>query len=201
MISVDYIVLDIANVGIAIYNDLGIVTEDNERGIEYPAYTVMRHKSIDKALYEELSEKTMAIGATPVIYPIFASGKLNSDIATQLKTKLESKKIRFLLPMSEAEEFLVKTQKKYLNADPASNERVFFLHPYAQTQELIKEAVSLEFSMLSGNIKLTEPRMGRKDRFTSVSYGNYFAGLLDENIMREMNIEDDFETLKKLIWF
>jgi hypothetical protein len=37
----------------------------------------------------------------------------------------------------------------------------------------------------TGIVKLKEPKTGRKDRWSSVSYGNYFASLLEKDLMKD----------------
>jgi hypothetical protein len=53
--------------------------------------------------------------------------------------------------------------------------------------------------MLSGNIKLIESPGSRKDRYTSISYGNYYASFLDQELVREEDNEDDFSIIASLV--
>ena len=44
----------------------------------------------------------------------------------------------------------------------------------------------------AGYIKLEEPAGARKDRYTSVSYLNYYVSLLDTKLLKE-KYQDDYE--------
>ena len=87
----DFIVLDVANAGIAVLDQLGVISKNTERGVEYPPFTIMQHSSIDKSVYEELSKRTLGLNAIPVVYPITATAKLNSGIAVDFRDKLQKK--------------------------------------------------------------------------------------------------------------
>jgi len=182
----DYLVLDIANSGIGIYDDLGIITKDSERGCEYPAWTIFYSEDRDKKQYEELLNRTIAKDAHPVIYPISATPKLNNDIAVSFRDKLQKHMISFLISEVDADEYLLKTNPDYMKFNEEISERVWFLHPYIQYSNMINESISLSMSLNGGFIKLSEPSGGRKDRYTSVSYGNYFIAIvLDPTIRKE----------------
>ena len=58
---------------------------------------------------------------------------------------------------------------------------------------MINECINLSMKLLSGNIKLTEDAGSRKDRYTVVSYANFFASLYDKDLIREIDEEDEFE--------
>lgn len=196
----DIIVLDVQNAGIAVFDQLGVLTADVERGLEYPPMTIMNHESIDFKTYEELSERTLGINAMPVIYPISATSKLNSEIAVLLRDKLQKKMWSFLLDEASAEDYLIKSSysKEFLNQEDLSANS-FFLSPYIQTSLLINECVGLSMSLLSGNIKLVEPAGGLKDRFVSLAYANFYASLLDQTLLKENDNEDDFDYIRELV--
>jgi len=180
----DYLVLDFQNIGATVYDMLGTVTKDEERGIEYPAMTIIPHKSIDEKLYSELAERTTGVNALQIIYPIIGTAPLNSKIAVELRDKLQRKMISLLVDENSADEFLSKNHKGYLSADDSVT-KASLLSPYVQTSLLINECINLSMSLVSGNIKLTEPDGQRKDRYSSFSYGNYFASLLDADLLKE----------------
>lgn len=170
---------------------MGVVTKDDERGIEYPAMTVMQHESIEEKVYLELVARTLGANALPIIYPISATGNLNSNIAVDFRDKLKKKMFSFLLDETAAEDFLLKHNKEVMVANDELALKAFFMNPYIQTTLLINECINLSMSIISGNIKLKERSGGRKDRYTSVSYANYFASFLDKDIMREEGNHDD----------
>lgn len=188
----DYIVLDVAagGGGLPMYDQLGQITKDDERGIEYPAMTIMRHVSLDSSIYDELSKRTLGINAIPVIYPISGVAVLNSKIAVEMRDKLQKKLFGLLVDETKAEDYLIKskTGEFMTNDDPLA--KSFFMNPFSQTSLFISESIGLTMTMVSGNIKLVEIPGSRKDRYTSVAYGNYFASLLDGDLLREGGIDD-----------
>jgi hypothetical protein len=179
----DYIVLDLQQAGIAIYEQLGLVTKDEERGIEYEAYTVYEHKSLEKSLIDELKEKTLSIKAKPIIYPIMANAKLNSEIAVVFRDKLQRNMINILVNDNEAEMYLTKNNKEYKSSEDV-NLKSWYIMPYIETQLMVNESVALEYSVVNGNIKLETVGTARKDRYTSCSYGNFFASLLEKDLIK-----------------
>jgi len=185
----DYIVLDLASSGITVFEQLASVTKDDERGLEYEAFTVHEHKSLDKSLIDELKEKTLSTKALPIIYPIQAYAKLNSDIAVNFRDNLQRSMCSFLIDEAEGENYLNLKNKEFQGTEDM-NTKVWFIHPYSQFSEMIRETVALEFSIVSGNIKLETIGSMRKDRFTSCSYGNYFADLLEKDLLKEKDNND-----------
>lgn len=198
----DVIVLDIKNIGMAVWEELGIVTEDNIRGEEYPAMGIMNHATLDADKYRELASHTKALNALPCIYPIDADQKMNTQIAVEMRDKLQKRMIEFLVNETDAETYLLKDPKNLETLFADSDTRARALSVYFQTTLLINECINLKLSptaLASGNVKL-EPSTstGRKDRFSSFSYGNYFASLLDQDLLQEEDGGDDWETLSGL---
>ena len=192
----DAIVLDIAagGGGLPIYDQLGQVTKDEERGIEYPAMTIMPHSSYEDAVYQELSQRTLGKDAMPIIYCISATAKLNSFMAVDFRDKLKKKMIDFLVEETKAEDHLIKTKAgEYLSNDDLEA-KTFFMQPYVQTSLAINEAVSLDMVLSAGNVKLVEPAGARKDRIVTLMMGNYYASFLDKDIIR-VDDRDELEVL------
>lgn len=187
----DYIVLDLQQAGISVFEQLAVVTKDEERGIEYEAFTVFEHKSLAKSLIEELKEKTLAMNAKPIIYPIMAGAKDNNDIAVDFRDKLQRNMCSFLVDDNSAEDFLNKHNKEFKNTTDV-NLNNWYLKPYIETQLLVNESVNLEYSFLSGFVKLETVGSARKDRYTSCSYGNYFISLLEIELLKE-NQDSDYD--------
>jgi len=185
----DIICLDLQNAGIAIFEQLAIVTKDDERGIEYDALTVYEHKSLDKKLIDELKEKTLATNAKPVIYPFMADAKLNSAIAVDFRDRLQRGMCSFLVNESDGEEYLSTKNKEFINTEDI-NIKVWYLHPYKQFSEMMNETINLEYSILSGNIRIEATGTARKDRYTSASYLGYFISLLEHDLLKEEDVQD-----------
>lgn len=191
------LVLDIANAGIGIYDTLSSVTKDETRGVEYPGYTVMNWGYVDDALYKELDERTLSKDAKECIFPIYGTSTLNSQIAIEFRKRLKDKLVTFLVDDNTEEEFLIKSGNKDILSQDDSTIRAYLLHPHLQTSLLINECISLEMATTgaAGLIKLVEPEGGRKDRFSSVSYLNYYVSLLDMEFLKENYTEKDDEEI------
>jgi len=199
----DVLVLDVGagGGGIPMYDQLGQITKDTERGIEYPAMTIMQHDSIDDSVYEELSKRTLALDATPNIYCISPTAKLNSFMAVDMKDKMQKKMIGLLVNESRAEDYLLKTKPGEYNRVDDSLSKSFFMQPYVQTSLLINEAIGVSGILSAGNIKLVEPSGARKDRIITLMMGNYYASFLDADILRDEKQEGDLDSLMSVTLF
>lgn len=193
----DAIVLDVAagGGGLPIYDQLGQVTKNEERNIEYPAMTIMRHFSIDDETYNELSTRTLAVNAEPIIYCFSANAKLNSQIAVDLRDQLKKKMIGLLVDERKAEDYLIKNYSgEYMRNDDIEA-KAFFMQPYLQTTLLMNEAINLSMTLSAGNIKLVEPTGARKDRIVALMMGNYYASFLDKDLLRDTNNVNDQDAI------
>ena len=158
----------------------------------------MNWEHVDDALYKELKERTLSKEAKECIFPIYGTAQLNSQIAIDFRKRLKDKMITFLVDDNTEEEFLIKSGNKDILTQDDSTVRAYLLHPHLQTSLLINECISLEMATTgaAGLVKLVEPEGGRKDRFSSVSYLNYYVNLMDMELLRESYTEkDDIEAL------
>lgn len=192
----DYLVLDVQSAGLPVFDVLSSVTTDAEFGKDYPAYTVMNHSSIDKSLYDDMSARTLGQNAIPCVYPIMGSPQLNSAIAIRFRDRMKRKLVSFLVDEARVEEFFVKTGNKDIFSD--SDDRSYLLNPHIQMSLMVNEAIGLEMSLVSGNVKLQEASGARKDRYSSTSYMNYFIGLMDIDLLKQYDNSDEFEVLASL---
>jgi hypothetical protein len=185
--NADYIVLDLRNAGVAIYDLLANVMYDEERGIEYSPLTCMNDDNIAKRIRIE--------GANPCIFVVNATQKLNSDIAIDFRRVLESGKIDFLVSYEKASEEILPNIKEYVSA-PYASIQSFYEAPFLETQELISETTGLlyEKKEQTGIIVIKEAGNNRKDRYTSCSYGSYFASMLEKDVISKSE-EYEFLTL------
>lgn len=187
----DVLVLDIANAGISVFDSLSAVTRDEVRGVEYKPYTVMNNPYVDTRVYEELISRTLGQDANPCIFPIFANAPLNSAIAVKFRERLKKKLVTFLVDDNTEEEFLIKSGNKDILDQDDTGVRAYLLQAHLQTSLLINEAIALEMVLQNGLIKLVEPPGARKDRYTSVSYLNYYVSLLDTDLLKDRDTGDD----------
>jgi len=176
--NADYIVLDTRNAGISIYDKLAKFMYDEERGVEYSPLRCMDVEE-NKNLYDRIQVP----GAKECIYAISASQNLNSAIALDFKSVLESKKIDLLVNLNQAEEEILPNIKEYISS-PDAMEQIFYEQPFLETQELISETIGLVYERKeqTGVIVIREQGNNRKDRYTSVSYGSYFATKLEKDL-------------------
>lgn len=176
----DYIVLDLRNAGIAVYDLLARVMYDEERDCEYAPLKCMNDDNI--------ASRIKIDGAKECIFVISASQKLNSDIATSFRGVLDSKKIDLLVNLNTAKEEILPNMKDY-NETQDVNTQLVFEKPFLETQLLISETTELTYEKKeqTGAIVISEQGSNNKDRYTSVSYGSYFASLLEQDYLSENN--------------
>lgn len=163
--DIDTIVIDRAGSGIGVLDALMETTSDTERGTEYEALSVMNN--------EELAKRCVYPNAPKVIYAIHGHAELNSDIAFKFKDALSKGKIK--LPMVESDGFEFLNSSKAYEKLPIELKQSFKM-PYIHTTLMINEIINLEAEINeNGRIKLKEQRSARKDRYSSISYLNYYA--------------------------
>ena len=165
---------------------LAKVMYDDERDKEYSPLSCMNDDNI--------ASRIKIDGATPCIFAINASQKLNSDIAMNFRRVLDEKRIDLLVPFQEALEEVLPNYKEYVSS-PDADTQIFYERPFLETQALISETTSLIYEKKSqtGAIVISEQGNNRKDRYTSVSYGSYFASLLEQDLI-STNEEYEFTT-------
>jgi len=192
----DILVLDLANIGIGIFDSLSSTTKDEARGEEYPAYTVMNSNDVDDKVYNELYDRTLGRDAIGCIFPISATAQLNSIIAVKFKERLKRKLVNFLVDDNLEEEFLIKSGNNQDILDQTnSGARAYLLQAHLQTTLLINECIMLEMVLQNGQIKLVEPDGARKDRYSACSYLNYYASIMDVQLLKDFgegSHEEDF---------
>jgi hypothetical protein len=189
----DYIVLDLQNAGIGIFDALSQVTRSDERGIDFQPMTVADSDFIDEKLAQELRGRTLGLNALPVIFPILASKPLNSQMAVAFRNSLKKKMWNFLIPEGDAEEFLMKTNKEFYQDVESSENFAFFMNPYIQQGLLIGECVNLDMSLSDGMIRLVEKTGNYKDRYSTLSYVNWVISDFDKDLLKETESnEEDF---------
>lgn len=173
----DYIVLDRQGNGISVYGYLCRRLYDNERKKEYtPFYSINELNEPKLSAYhieDEYKQK---------IYTISATEEFNHDIALDLKDKIINKRIELLMPKEDARE-IFNQEAWYRKLTP--EEKVDFIMPYVQTNLLENEMVLLERIEHPKYIKLKEQTGKRKDRYTSLAYGNFYISLLEKDLRKK----------------
>ena len=181
----DYIVIDTNGVGNGVYDELVKDLVDPVTGELYPAFTCMND--------EAMAEKYKGSSRNPrkVIYSIKASAKFNSDCAYLLKDNLMRGKTRLLINEKDADDIL-KQSKTFRGLDEEIKANI--LMPYIQTALLVNELVNLKYETNGSLIKIMERGNERKDRYSALAYGNYFATELERTIVKhkKAKLNDNF---------
>lgn len=182
----DYLVLDTRNGGINVYDRLAKILYDEERDCEYPAWKCMND--------DVIARRVTVSGAVENVFAINASAKLNNDIAVELRNILTTQMLDLLVDPESAKDFL-QTNPAYANAID-EEDIIFYERPYLETQALINEMVSLEYTKneQTGVITLYETGSNTKDRYVSLAYNSYFIGLLEQDLVSD-NSDYDYAVL------
>ena len=169
----DYIALDTQGAGIGVYDSMTRVLYDEDRDIEYePMRAYNDEKMSDRA------DKS----ALPVIFSIkVVKLDVNHEIAMSLKDVFQKKKIKLLVNELEGRDFLVEKQG-ILKKSP--EEQAYKIRPYAQTTALINELINLQSQIYNGFVRIRERGRNRKDHYSSLSYGNYLARILERDLKK-----------------
>lgn len=184
----NYIVLDTSGNGAPIYDIMCANLYDKDRKTEYGAFSCMND--------ERMAERCQVLDAPKLIYSVKGHQQFNSDCAVNLKDNLRKGKIKLLINENEAKDVL----SKFRGYDSLPTHiQVQFQTPYLQASMLINEMINLEATINhdTGIVHLKEPRTGRKDRYSSASYGNYFADLLE----KDLRIENQDDPSDPLVYF
>lgn len=170
----DYLVMDIRYAGISVYDMISKPLYDEERDVEYEPWKCFNNEDVAARSPEEAKE---------CVYCVSASARLNSDIAQEFAKTLADNEIELLVSYDKARSEVLPKDKNYISCveDP-----LYYEQPYMETQALVKECVDLKYERLenTGLIRVSERGTARKDRYTAVSYGNYFATMLENDMGR-----------------
>jgi hypothetical protein len=173
----DYCVLDTRNAGVAIYDALAKVLYDVDRNVEYEPWTCMND--------DKLKARIVIAGQKEAVFSVKASLELNSKIAVSMRDSLNNRMIELMVSNQEGVEELQRLYPEYASADVDT--QLFYERPFLETVALINEMIGLEYTVQNQTnlIKIEERPGARKDRYTSVSYGNYFVSLLEADLFSD----------------
>lgn len=182
----DYIAIDTNGVGNGVYDELVRDLTDPDTGEVYPALTCKNDDS--------MADKYKGSSPNPpkVIYSIKGTQQFNSDCASLLKDNLKRGKLRLLMPEQEADIYF-NSLKGFKSLSPEKKSELMF--PYVQTSLMINEIVNLKYEVIGTKVRLSEKGNDRKDRYSSLAYGNYIACELERDISRKQkdSITDKLE--------
>lgn len=149
------------------------VQYDEDRDCEYSSM-----KAYNDEKMSERADKT----ALPVIFSIkVVKLDVNHEIAMSLKDCFQKKKIKLLVNEIEGRDFLVEKQG-ILKKSP--EEQAYRIRPYSQTTAMINELINLESQIYNGFVRIRERGRNRKDAYSSISYGNYLAKILEKDLKK-----------------
>lgn len=175
----DKIILDATGIGMSVYEAMNRIQYCTERDFEYPAF----------CSYNLDTDKILTKGALPVIYALKVTNLAqNHEIAMGLKDAFLKKKIELLINDTEGKDYLVE-KHELLKKSPSEQARL--LSPYVQTTAAINEIINLEYTLHNGLVRVVEKGTARKDRYSSCSYGNYLANLIEKEELRKRNLDND----------
>lgn len=172
--DIDKMIIDTGGVGTTVWSYLQKSNYDNERDIWHEAYTCFNEdNTVDKAANRN---------ALPIVYSMKAYADTNSKIALSLRDVLINRKM--LLPISsiDAKEVVFdKSNVKTSNMEERAYLEAKLLQPFAQTDALVNELITLEYEMREGKVKISEKSGNRKDRYSALGYLNFLANLIEED--------------------
>lgn len=176
----DFLVLDTQNLGLGIFDQLVQPLYDRDRQVEYEPWNCVND--------DKMAERCTYPNAEKKIYSIKGNQQFNSECAILLRDALKRGNFKLLVNENEAKEYF----RKLKGFDGlSSEEHVQMEMPYIQTTLLINEMINLEGERTdSGLIKLKEPRSKRKDRYSSITYGNYIAVELERELFKKESPDD-----------
>ena len=182
----DYCVLDTRNAGVAIFDALAKVLYDEERNVEYTPWTCMND--------DKLKSRIVIAGQEEVVFSVKAQLDTNSKIAVCMRNTLENGMIELMINNQEGIEELHRLVPEYATADVDT--QIGYERPFHETSALVNEMIGLEYTVMNqtGLIRIEEKAGARKDRYTSVSYGNYFIELLEKDLFSDSS-EYEYLTL------
>ena len=172
----DYIVMDIAGLGLAVLDALGEYTFDTERDIKYPPMCCFNK--------EDKKERCGYREAIPCIYGIVANEEINNAIAVTLKASLNNHTLKFLVNEFEGEDWLNENKNFQLLE---TSEKVRLMYPYVQTTLTQMEIIKLQTEITRKGIKLVEFGSNRKDRYSALAYMNLFIREKENELKKPKN--------------
>lgn len=177
----DYIAIDTNGAGIGIFDMLVTDLTCPDSGEIYPAFTCFNDS--------EMANRYKGASPHPpkVIYSIKATNKFNSECAVFLKDCIRRGKLRLLVGEKEYEEAMYETSF-YAGLDEAL--KLELKLPYIQTTLTVNELVNLDCTLQGSEIRIAERGQERKDRYSSLSYGNFLANELERQL-RNLQTDTD----------
>jgi hypothetical protein len=176
-LDVDWVVIDTNGAGMGIYDALVVPLYDEERGITYEPWSCKNDN--------DMAIRCVDPDAPKIIYSIKATAAFNSEAASSLRDCIRRGKLRLLQDVTDGMNFIRKRDAyKGLSAE----DQLLFEVPYLQTDAFINETVNLSYEITGQNkIKVSEASGMRKDRYSSVSYANTIANIIERDVRKSVD--------------
>lgn len=178
----DFVVMDCNGTSLPLYEAVSQRQQDDERGVKYEAWSAINSENL----------KVRAVSDTPlnIVYSIVATPFGNHEMNQILRQSIADGLLKLLVEENEAFEEFIKNDiiEEFADSDMKTSEyaekKVKLLESYIQTTATINELINLDYTVENGYIKVKTK--GRKDRYSALLYGNYFAKLKeDENLKQD----------------
>ncbi len=189
----DWFVIDAQNIGASIIDLMALPITNPTTGEEYPPINCINHDTL------KLGE-VMYPNAPKQIYGVMGTPALNSLIGYAMRDTIKTRRLRLLTDESEARRELA-VIKEYDDLSPETRGKL--LAPYVQVSALVNEMIELEFKISADTnlLRLSEKSGNRKDRYSSVSYANYYANILEKELFKKQDIFEEVEDFIELYQF
>lgn len=172
----DYIVLDVRNVGLSIFDLLAADMNDPDTGDVYPALSCCNN--------DAMAARCLVPNAKKVIWAISGAAKFNSEVALLLREGFRSGKIRLLIPDEDFD--MAMAERPGFNQLSIQDKLALKL-PYINTTLLISELINLQHDDSGGLVRIYEKSGYRKDRYSSLSYNFWVASEIEKDVQRKGN--------------
>jgi len=183
--NIDYIVLDVLNVGRELYGLLTQESYDVDRDMTYPALIAYNDEDYKRTAYDP--------NGLPCVFVVKATADINNDVARSLQNNLRLGKVKLLINESEFRDNSIKQNEKYLELP--IEERLRLEMPYIQTTLMVNETINLEYTINNNKVRIQEVGKARKDRYVALGYGNWFISMLESELLRKEQDVDDWEVM------
>lgn len=176
----DYIIIDTQGIGYTVSSYLNKRSFDKNRGKEYPGYVPFNE---DAKIDDDIKKY-----GVPVVYSMNASQELNMKMNNSLRNAFYIQKIK--LPVTELEGKSIIYQTEGVQANDFKRKLEIegdLLTPFVQTDLLVNEMINLQTVWNEDKFKLKEKGISKKDRYSSLLYGNFLADYLEEENYKKLN--------------
>ena len=183
----DKIIIDGSGVGFSLVEEMEKSAYDESIDEHYEPFGVYDSNVANNNNFEPLKN------GINCIYLMRATQSINNDCAVYLKNAFSSKKIRLLIEKKKKRGDFKNDLKYHQDSEYHAD----MIAPFMQISNFIFETINLDFfTRENGDIVLKEKGRNRKDRYSSVAYGNYLAELIEKEIRRRNR-----KQTSKFMWF